>query len=308
MKIRLALVLSLLTLSSYISNAQPKVPEYMVFAGDTVRFDRADLRERMDRELLSFCYMHSTSVLMIKRANRYFPQIEPLLRVSGVPDDLKYLMAIESNLDPKALSAAGAAGFWQFMKETAKGYGLHVDSEVDERYNIEKATLAACKYLKQAYAKYGDWMTVAASYNAGQAGITKRLADQHQESAMDLWLVEETSRYMFRILAAKMYFENPAAFGFTFTPEDLYPYIPVSEEVTVNGPIESLVDFAEKHGVSYLDLKNANLWLRDSKLVNKEHRTYLIAIPDVKAEKYDPSKTSAHSRAWIRPRMFMEAL
>ena len=308
MKIRLALVLSLLTLSSYISNAQPKVPEYMVFAGDTVRFDRADLRERMDRELLSFCYMHSTSVLMIKRANRYFPQIEPLLRVSGVPDDLKYLMAIESNLDPKALSAAGAAGFWQFMKETAKGYGLHVDSEVDERYNIEKATLAACKYLKQAYAKYGDWMTVTASYNAGQAGITKRLADQHQESAMDLWLVEETSRYMFRILAAKMYFENPAAFGFTFTPEDLYPYIPVSEEVTVNGPIESLVDFAEKHGVSYLDLKNANLWLRDSKLVNKEHRTYLIAIPDVKAEKYDPSKTSAHSRAWIRPRVFMEAL
>lgn len=308
MKIRLALVLSLLTLSSYISNAQPKVPEYMVFAGDTVRFDRADLRERMDRELLSFCYMHSTSVLMIKRANRYFPQIEPLLRVSGVPDDLKYLMAIESNLDPKALSAAGAAGFWQFMKETAKGYGLHVDSEVDERYNIEKATLAACKYLKQAYAKYGDWMTVAASYNAGQAGITKRLADQHQESAMDLWLVEETSRYMFRILAAKMYFENPSAFGFTFTPEDLYPYIPVSEEVTVNGPIESLVDFAEKHGVSYMDLKNANLWLRDSKLVNKEHRTYLIAIPDVKAEKYDPSKTSAHSRAWIRPRMFMEAL
>lgn len=308
MKIRLALVLSLLTLSSYISNAQPKVPEYMVFAGDTVRFDRADLRERMDRELLSFCYMHSTSVLMIKRANRYFPQIEPLLRVSGVPDDLKYLMAIESNLDPKALSAAGAAGFWQFMKETAKGYGLHVDSEVDERYNIEKATLAACKYLKQAYAKYGDWMTVAASYNAGQAGITKRLADQHQESAMDLWLVEETSRYMFRILAAKMYFENPSAFGFTFTPEDLYPYIPVSEEVTVNGPIESLVDFAEKHGVSYMDLKNANLWLRDSKLVNKEHRTYLIAIPDVKAEKYDPSKTSAHSRAWIRPRVFMEAL
>lgn len=308
MKIRLVLVLSLLTLSSYISNAQPKVPEYLVFAGDTVRFDRADLRERMDRELLSFCYMHSTSVLMIKRANRYFPQIEPLLRVSGVPDDLKYLMAIESNLDPKALSAAGAAGFWQFMKETAKGYGLHVDSEVDERYNIEKATLAACKYLKQAYAKYGDWMTVAASYNAGQAGITKRLADQHQESAMDLWLVEETSRYMFRILAAKMYFENPSAFGFTFTPEDLYPYIPVSEEVTVNGPIESLVGFAEKHGVSYMDLKNANLWLRDSKLVNKEHRTYLIAIPDVKAEKYDPSKTSAHSRAWIRPRMFMEAL
>lgn len=308
MKFKLAVLLCALAVSSFVSNAQPKVPDYMVFAGDTVRFDRADLRERMDRELLSFCYMHSTSVLMIKRANRYFPQIEPLLKVSGVPDDLKYLMAIESNLDPKAVSSAGAAGFWQFMKETARGFGLHVDAEVDERYNIEKATLAACKFLKQAYQRYGDWMTVAASYNAGQAGISKRLADQHQESAMDLWMVEETSRYMFRILAAKMYFENPSAFGFTFTVEDLYPYIPVRDEVTVTGPIESLVDFAEKHGVTYLDLRNANLWLRDSKLVNKEHRTYLIAIPDVEAAKYDPSKTVVHSRAWIRPKMFMESL
>lgn len=301
MKTRIiALLLFIFSISS-VSIAQPKVPDYMVFAGDTVRFDRADLRERMDREILTFCYMHSTSVLMIKRANRYFPQVEPLLRASGVPDDLKYLMVIESNLDPKAVSSAGAAGFWQFMKETAKSYGLHVDSEVDERYNTEKATLAACKYLKQSYARYGDWMTVAASYNAGQAGISKRLADQHQKSAMDLWMTEETSRYMFRILAAKMYFENPEAFGFTFTAEDLYPFIPIRDEITVTGPVEDLVAFAEKHGVSYLDLKNANLWLRDSKLVNKEHRTYMIAIPDTEAEKYDPSKTIVHSRAWVRP-------
>ena len=289
-----------LFLSCFISAAQPRVPAYLVFAGDTVRFDRADLRERMDRELIAFCYSHTNSTLMIKRANRYFPQIEPLLKASGVPDDLKYLMVIESNVDPKAVSTAGAAGFWQFMKTTAQGFGLVVNNEVDERYNTEKATLAACKYLKQAYAKYHDWLTAAASYNAGQGNISQRLTDQRQTSAMDLWLVEETSRYMFRILAAKMYFQNPAAFGFTFTREDLYPDIPPREEVEVSGPIEDLAAFAEKYGVSYFALKSANLWLRDSKLVNKEHKTYYIAIPDVEAQMYDPSKTRVHDFAWVR--------
>lgn len=289
-----------LFLSCFISAAQPRVPAYLVFAGDTVRFDRADLRERMDRELIAFCYSHTNSTLMIKRANRYFPQIEPLLKASGVPDDLKYLMVIESNVDPKAVSSAGAAGFWQFMKTTAQGFGLVVNNEVDERYNTEKATLAACKYLKQAYAKYHDWLTAAASYNAGQGNISQRLTDQRQTSAMDLWLVEETSRYMFRILAAKMYFQNPAAFGFTFTREDLYPDIPPREEVEVSGPIEDLAAFAEKYGVSYFALKSANLWLRDSKLVNKERKTYYIAIPDVEAQMYDPSKTRVHDIAWVR--------
>ena len=299
--IHVILAVTALLLLSPASFAQPQVPASIVFAGDTIRFDNADLRERMDRELVAFCYMHTNSVLMIKRANRYFPQIEPLLKASGVPDDLKYLMAIESNVDPKALSSAGAAGLWQFMKETARGYGLVVDSEVDERYNAEKSTLAACKYLKQAYEKYGDWMTVAASYNAGQAGISKRLSDQHQTKAMRLWMADETSRYMFRILAAKMYFENPSSFGFTFTSDELYPYIPVKEEVTVTGPIESLTAFAEKHGVSYYDLKRSNLWLRDAKLVNKDRRTYRVAIPDLEAEKYDPAKTAAYNRAWVKP-------
>ena len=306
MKTKLSIILAFLSVAffSVKVSAQPKVPEYMVFAGDTIRLDRADLRERMDRELVAFCYSHTNSVLMIKRANRYFPQIEPLLQLNGVPDDLKYLMVIESNVDPKAVSSAGAAGLWQFMKETAKGYGLHVDSEVDERYNIEKETIAACKYLKQSYAKFGDWMTVAASYNAGQAGVSRRLADQHQDSALDLWLVEETSRYMFRILAAKMYFENPSAFGFSFTADELYPYIPQKYSVEVSGPVESLVTFAEQNGVSYMDLKNANLWLRDSKLVNKERHTYSISIPDVEAAKYDPSATKAYNSAWVRPRIY----
>jgi len=289
-----------LLVSCFISNAQPRVPDYVVFAGDTIRFDRADLRERMDRELIAFCYSHTNSTLMIKRANRYFPQIEPLLKASGIPDDLKYLMVIESNVDPMAVSSAGAGGLWQFMKETAKGFGLHVDSEVDERFNVEKATLAACKYLKQAYAKYKDWMTVAASYNAGQGGISKRLTDQHQDTALDLWLVEETSRYMFRILAAKIYFNDPSQFGFTFSREDLYPYIPPREEVEVSGAIADLADFAEKYGVSYAELKRANLWLRDSKLVNKDRRTYYIAIPDTEGERYDPSKTRVHDMAWVR--------
>ena len=296
----LAAAAATLLLSCLTSAAQPKVPDYIVFAGDTVRFDRADLRERMDRELIAFCYSHTNSTLMIKRANRYFPQIEPLLKAAAVPDDLKYLMVRESNVDPKAVSSAGAAGFWQFMKETGKSFGLVVNTEVDERYNTEKATLAACRYLKQAYAKYHDWLTAAASYNAGQGNISKRLTDQHQKSAMDLWLVEETSRYMFRILAAKMYFENPSAFGFTFSREDLYPNIPPREEVEVSGPIDDLTEFAEKYGVTYADLKRANLWLRDSKLVNKERKTYIIAIPDVEGEKYDPSATRVHSIAWVR--------
>lgn len=302
MKIKqtLSAAFAALILFSIASSAQPPVPDYVVFAGDTIRFDRADLRERMDRELIAFTYSHTNSVLMIKRANRYFPQVEPLLKASGVPDDLKYLMVIESNVDPKAVSSAGAAGLWQFMRETARGYGLVVNSEVDERYNVEKATLAACKYFKESYAKYKDWMTTAASYNAGQGNISKRLTDQHQSSAMDLWLVEETSRYMFRILAAKIYFENPYAFGFSFTREDLYPNIPPREEVEVSGPIDDLVAFAEKYGVSYYELKSANLWLRDSKLVNKERNTYFIAIPDVESAKYNPSRTRVHNTAWIR--------
>ena len=189
-----------------------------------------------------------------------------------MPEDLKYLMAIESNLDPKAYSTAGAAGLWQFMKATGQQYGLEVGSEVDERYNIEKATVAACKYLKEAYAKYGDWMTVAASYNAGQGGISKRIGDQRQKKAMDLFLPTETSRYMFRILTAKYFFEHPEDFGFHVT--DTYPYLPPKETVTVSEPIPNLTDFAEEHGTTYFFLKEANLWLRSDKLTNKAAKTY----------------------------------
>ena len=278
----------------------PTVPEYVVFAGETIRFDRADLRERMDRELIAFTYSHTNSTLMIKRANRYFPQVEPILKRMGVPDDLKYLMAIESNLDPQAASSAGAAGLWQFIQSTGRSYGLEVNSNIDERYNTVKATEAACKFLKEAYKKYGNWMTVAASYNGGQQGMDRRIETQHETDALNMWLVTETSRYMFRILAAKMMFENPSAFGFRFSPADLYPYIPIKKQIEITDPVEDLVEFAQENGVSFAELKAANLWLRESQLNNKSHRTYYVDIPDVKAMRYDPSKTKVHNPAWVK--------
>ena len=170
---------------------------------------------------------------MIKRANKFFPQVEPILKRMGVPDDLKYLMVIESNLDPSAQSGAGAAGLWQFTQSTGRAYGLEVNSNIDERFNTVKATEAACRFLKEAYEKYGNWMTVAASYNGGQQGMDRRIEAQHQTDALNMWLVDETSRYMFRLLAVKMMFEDPSKFGFKFKREDLYPYIPSKKQVKV---------------------------------------------------------------------------
>ncbi|MBO7574214.1 MAG: lytic transglycosylase domain-containing protein [Bacteroidales bacterium] len=258
----------------------PKVPAFIEFAGQTYRFDRPDLYERMDRELVAFTYGHTNSVLMLKRAERMFSKIVPILKKNGVPEDLKYLMAIECNLDPKSVSTAGAAGPWQFMKATGRAYGLEVADEVDERYNIEKSTEAACKYLKEAYEKYGDWMTVAASYNAGQGGISQRITNQRQALAMDLFLPTETSRYMFRILTAKYFLENPEEFGFHVEPEEAYSYPKVKETVTVSTAIPNLTDFAEEHGTTYFFLKEANLWLRSDKLTNKAAKTYKIVIPE----------------------------
>lgn len=277
---KITLCVVLLALCSLVLAQTPQVPMSVRFAGQTIMLDTEERYERMDRELIAFSFMHSSSTLMLKRSGRYFPMIEPILKANGIPDDLKYLMVIESNLDPKALSSAGAAGLWQFTKATAKDYGLEIRDGVDERYNIEKETQAACRFLKSAYEKYGDWMTVAACYNAGPGGINKRLEEQRQDSAMDLWLVEETARYMYRILACKMMFEDPSAFGFEISEKDKYPYIEPIRTVDVSSAIGNLVDFAEKYGVTYAELKAANLWLRGSRLDNKEGKTYTITIPD----------------------------
>ena len=276
----------------------PEVPAYAVFADDTITLDRYDLRERMDRELMAFTYMHSTTMLIIKRANRYFPVIEPLLRENDIPDDFKYLAVIESNLSPTAKSPAGAAGLWQFMTATGREYGLEVNDNIDERYHIEKETIAACKYLKAAYEKYGDWLTVAASYNAGQQRISSELVKQHAERATDLYLVEETSRYMFRLLAAKAVIGNPKQFGFQLHAEQLYP--PLSyEEVTVNRGIDNLSNFAQQHGISFAQLKEANLWLRQTSLMNRSGRTYRLKIPTRESMYYDPKATKVHNMDWV---------
>ena len=278
--------------------APPQVPTKVTFAGETIPLDRYDLRERMDRELMAFTYMHSTTMLTIKKANRYLPIIEPILRQQGVPDDLKYLAIIESSLNTLAKSSAGAAGMWQFMQTTGRQYGLEVNNNIDERYNIEKATVAACKYLKEGYEKYGNWLSVAASYNAGQARITSELSKQQAEKATDLWLVEETSRYMFRLLAAKEVFSNPQRFGFLLKREQLYPAMKYNE-VTVTTGIDTLANFAKQHGISYRELKDANPWLRQDFLQNKSGRTYVLKIPTKESIRYNPKDTKAHHLPWV---------
>jgi hypothetical protein len=185
------------------------------------------------------------------------------------------------------------------MQATGRQYGLEVNVNIDERYNIEKATRAACAYLKESYEMYGDWMTVAASYNGGQNGISRRLEQQGADKALDLWLVEETSRYMFRILTAKLVLESPKAYGFVLKRSQLYPYIPPKEIVTTTQQIDDLTAFAKKHGVTVAQLKEENPWLREYTMNNKSGRTYKIRIPDVEALHYDPQKTKPHYPGWV---------
>lgn len=276
----------------------PVVPDKINFAGQDVDLTRYDLRERMDREQLAFTYMHSTTMLTIKRANRFFPLIEPILKENGVPDDLKYLAVIESNLNPLARSSAGAAGMWQFMQTTGREYGLEVNTNVDERYHVEKATRAACKYLKDAYQKYGDWLSVAASYNGGQGRISTELKRQLADRATDLWLVEETSRYMFRLLAAKAIISAPQRYGFLLKREQLYPPIPCTE-TSVDTAIDDLAQYARSQGITYAQLKDANPWLRDTSLQNKSGRTYVLKIPTQAGMHYDPRKTVPYNKNWV---------
>ena len=277
--------------------APPSVPTQVSFADEVIALDRYDLRERLDRELMAFTYMHSSTMLTLKRANRYFPLIEPILREEGLPDDLKYLAVIESSLNPLARSGAGAAGMWQFMKGTGRDYGLEVNDNIDERYHIEKSTRAACAYLREAYAKYGSWLCVAASYNAGQGRITQQLQKQGVQRAVDLWLVEETTRYMFRLLAAKAVLTHPQQYGFLLKHSDLYPPIPCTTDTVTTG-IADLASYARGKGITYAQLKDANPWLRDTFLQNKSGRTYVLKIPTQAGMHYDPQKTRTHNRAW----------
>lgn len=278
-----------------------EVPHKVEFAGEELVLDRYDLHERYDREINSFTYLHSTTLLLIKKANRYFPIIEPILKENGIPEDFKYLAVIESSLDHRAVSPAGAAGLWQFMPKTGPGYGLEVSAEVDERYSVEKSTEAACKYLKQAYAKYGSWASVALSYNAGQGRISGELEKQQAEDSLDLWLVSETTRYYFRMLAIKRLFENPAKYGFILTEKDLYKPIEFTKE-EVTQSIPDLATFAKDKGITYAQLKDFNSWLRDRKLTisAKSRISYTILIPTQQSLYYKKGeRVKVHDRAWI---------
>lgn len=281
--------------------ASVDVPEEITFAGETTKLDRYDLYERYDREINSFTYFHSTTMLLMKRANRYFPIIIPILKKNGIPEDFKYLAVIESSLNPRAISVAKAVGLWQFMPTTGKQFGLEITSEVDERYHVEKSTEAACKYLKSAYAKYGNWKDVALSYNGGMGRITGELEKQLEYSGLDLWLVEETARYYFRMLAIKEVFENPYKYGFVIKANQLYKPIKF-KEITVSESINDLTSFAKRNGITYAQLKDFNSWLRDRKLTipANSSKTYTILIPTQESLYYKKGeKIEVYDKRWI---------
>lgn len=264
--------------SGFSEIINPEIPLSVEFAGKTVDLDRTDMYERFDRELTSMAYTHGNTLLTIKRANRYFPVMAPILKQAGIPADIIYISCIESYLNPRAYSPAKAAGVWQFVPATAKQYGLEVNDEVDERYDVEKATRAAAKYLRDAYAKYGNWESAAASYNAGHGRITTELERQGVSSAYDLYLNDETSRYMFRLLAMKTIMKQPGAFGFRLNPKQLYQPVEYTVE-TVTGPVEDWVQWAKDHGITYAQLRDVNPWIRARKLTNKTGKTYQVRIP-----------------------------
>jgi hypothetical protein len=254
------------------------IPEHVSFAGEPVPLDLFDVREALDRELLSNTYFHSQTIRLIKLANRYFPQIEPVLRKNLVPDDFKYLVLAESGFG-QVVSPASAVGFWQLLKGTAQEYGLEVDAQVDERYHVAKATEVACLYLIDSYRKYGNWTMAAASYNAGRRGVDRQVDRQKMENYYDLLLPEETARYVYRVISFKLIFEDPEAYGFILSEKDLYPEIPVVR-VEVDSTVVDFADFASSLGTNYKILKYLNPWLRDTKLSNPNHKTYEILVPE----------------------------
>ena len=255
------------------------IPESMDFAGEPVPLDEPDIRERLDRELLVNTYWQSNGLLLFKKANKYFPIIEPLLKKHGLPDDFKHLAVAESALENNR-SPAGAAGFWHFLSSTGKEYGLEINDYVDERYNLEKATEVAAEYLKKSKERFGSWTLAAAAYNAGNAGVNNQITRQKaSNNYYDLLLNDETSRYVFRILALKEIMSNPKKYGFNFRPQDLYKTIP-TYKVKVDTPVTDFADFAKQHGINYKILKIHNPWLRDTYLKNSSGKEYFIEIPE----------------------------
>lgn len=254
------------------------LPASLAFANEEVPLHNWDVRERLDRELNVNVYYHSSTLFCLKLARRYFPIIEPILARHGIPDDFKYMAVAESGLI-NAVSSVGAKGIWQFMDDTAPAFGMEVSSEIDERYHIEKATEGACRYLQQAYSKFGNWTLAAASYNAGMSRIATAKEKQKESSYYNMELNTETSRYIFRILALKVLLQTPADYGFLLENDEYYTSFPDFYTVEVNTPITSWADFAHERGTTYRMLKIYNPWLRDTELKNPKKQTYLVKIP-----------------------------
>ena len=257
----------------------PLVASNLDFCGEEVPLYNPEVKERIEREFIVNTYWHSATVLLLKNANRWFPVIEPILEKYGVPDDFKYMCMIESNLS-NAISPVGAVGFWQFMKAAAQKYGLEVNGEIDERYNVEKSTEAACKYLKESYASYGNWTMAAGSYNMGLNGIDNQMERQMTGSYYNLVLNEETSRFVARIVSMKMIHKNPERYGFDIPESELYqPY--KTYNVTIDSEVKHFAEFAKRHNVNYKTLKYFNPWLRDNYLTNKSKKKYEIKLPEI---------------------------
>ncbi len=276
----------------------PEVPAKLDFAGENMPLNLYYVRESLERELLANTYMHSSTIMMFKRANRWFPIIEPILKKNKIPDDFKYLVLAESNL-VNVVSPAGAEGFWQFIKTTGIRYGLEITEEVDERYNVEKATQAACDYFRDAYEQYKSWTLVAASYNRGIDGVQKAIDKQKVSNYYDLFLVDETARYVYRIAAIKQVYLHPVQFGFYLRDSDLYPVIPTTT-VTVDSGITDLVEFASKMKINYRILRELNPWIRRYSLPNKNKKSYVIRLPKEGAMKYELlMKSMTHSETFF---------
>ena len=254
------------------------IPENIDFAGEYVPLSRFDVYEALDREFLVNTFYQSQTLLFIKKSRRFLPVVENILKDEGVPSDFKYLPFIESGYS-NPTSPAGAVGYWQFLKGTAIDYGLEVNDLIDERYHLEKSTIAACKFLKESYEKYGSWTLAAASYNMGRKNLSNELERQKATTYYDLLLSEETSRYVFRILAVKSILENPEKFGFHFKQSQLYPVTTV-KEVFIDSSITHFADFANIYGISYKELKYYNPWLRNHFLTNSNKKEYIIKIPE----------------------------
>ena len=252
-------------------------PKVLEFAGESTPIEAPEIWERLDKELLKNTYWQSNTMLYFKRANKYFPIIEPILKQNNIPDDFKYLAVIESGLD-NVVSPAGAAGFWQILKGTAREYGLEVNSSIDERYNLEKATLVACEYLQQAYDKFGSWTMAAAAYNMGRNGARRKIKEQSSNNYYNLHLNSETAHYVFRIIAIKEIFSNPRNYGFVFRERDLYKMQEYTT-IDIDSTIADLSKFAKENGTNYKLLKSFNPWLRAKSLPDKSRRKYVLKIP-----------------------------